>query len=52
MLALSWTSMALAVYRSRILGRRRTWVVMATRVVMLGGRALPTTGGGYLFTPA
>ena len=49
MLALGWISMALAVYRSKILGRRQTWVVMAATVVMLGGLLLPTTGGGYLF---
>ncbi len=49
MLALGWTSMALAVYRSKILGRRQTWVVMTATVVMLGGLLLPATGGGYLF---
>ena len=49
MLALGWISMALAVYRSKILGRQQTWVVVAATVVMLAGLLIPTTGGGYLF---
>ncbi len=44
-----WLSMALAVYRSRILGRRQTWVVLAATIVMIGGLSYPSTGGGYLF---
>ena len=44
-----WLSMALAVYRSRILGQTQTWVVLAATVVMIGGLSYPSTGGGYLF---
>lgn len=44
-----WISMALAVYRSRILGRRQTWVVLAASVVMIGCLSYPSTGGGYIF---
>ncbi len=46
---LGWLSMALAVYRSRCLGRRQMWVVLVATVVMIGGLSYPATGGGYLF---
>ncbi len=46
---LGWLSMALAVFRSRILGRGQTRVVLAATVVMIGGLSYPSTGGGYLF---
>ena len=50
MLALGWISMALAVYRSNIMVRRQTGVVMAATVFMLAGFSIPATGGAYLFT--
>ena len=50
MLALGWISMAPAVHRSHVLGRRQTWVVLAATVVMLAGLLIPATGGAYLFT--
>ncbi len=46
---LGWLSMALAVYRSRCLGRRQMWVVLVATVLMIGGLSYPATGGGYLF---
>ena len=46
---LGWLSMAVAVYRSRTLGRRQMWVVLVATAVMIGGLSYPATGGGYLF---
>ncbi len=46
---IGWLSMAVAVYRSRILGRRQTWVILVSTIVMIGGLSYPSTGGGYLF---
>ena len=50
MFILGWLSMALAVRRSRVLGRRQTWVVLGATVVMMAGLSWPATGGGYLFS--
>ena len=50
MMGLGWLSMALAVYRSHVLGRRQTWVVLAATVVMIAGLLIPATGGAYLFS--
>ncbi len=50
MMILGWLSMALAVRRSRVLGRWQTWVVLAAAVVMFAGLLWPATGGAYLFT--
>ncbi len=46
---LGWLSMALAVYRSRTLGRGQMWVVLVATVAMIGGLSYPATGGGFLF---
>ena len=50
MFILGWLSMALAVCRSRVLGRRQTWVVLGATAVMIAGLSWPATGGAYLFS--
>ena len=50
MFILGWLSMALAVRRSRVLGRRQTWFVLGSTVVMIAGLSWPATGGGYVFS--
>jgi hypothetical protein len=49
-MSLGWLSMALAVHRSKVLGRRQTWVVWSATVVMFAGMLIPATGGAYLFS--
>ncbi len=50
MFILGWLSMAWAVRRSHILGRRQTWVVMVATAFMLVGLSFPATLGAYLFS--
>ena len=50
MFILGWGSMAFAVRRSQLLGRRQTWLVLGATVVMIAGLSYPATGGGYLFS--
>ena len=50
MFLLGWPIMAVAVHRSKVLGRRQTWVVLGATVVMLAGLSFPSTAGAYLFS--
>ena len=52
MFILGWGSMAWAVRRSHLLGRRQTWVVLGATVVMIAGLSIPATGGGTRSRPS
>ena len=49
MFLIGWPIMALAVRRSKVLGRRQTWVVLGSTIVMIAGLSFPSTAGAYLF---